>query len=51
MQQTISVFNKGVSDYYLSRVMEDNGLSSYIKENQANGQVEDYLKVRDVLVG
>lgn len=46
-----SVFNKGVSDYHLSRVVEDKGLSSYIKENEANGLVEDYLKVREVLVG
>ena len=49
-----SVFNKGVSDYHLSRVVEDKGLSEYIEDNEANeanGLVEDYLKVRDVSVG
>lgn len=46
-----SVFNKGVSDYHLSRLVEDKGLSDYIEENEANGLVEDYFKVRDVLVG
>ena len=45
-----SVFNKGVSDYHLSRVIEDKGLSEYIDENENNGLVEDYLKVREVLV-
>lgn len=44
-----SVFNRGVSDYHLSRLVEDNGLSDYIEENEANGLIEDYLKVRDVL--
>ena len=46
-----SVFNKGLSDYHLARVMEDKGLSSYIKENESNGLFEDYLEVRDALVG
>ncbi len=31
--------------------MEDKGLSEYIEENEDNGLVEDYLKVREVLVG
>ena len=46
-----SVFNNGLSDYHLSRVVEDKGLSEYIGENEDNGLVEDYLKVREVLVG
>ena len=46
-----SVFNKGVSDYHLSRLVEDKGLSDYIEENEDNGLFEDYLKVSDVLVG
>lgn len=46
-----SVFNKGISDYHLSRLVEDTGLSEYIEENEDNGLFEDYLKVRDVLVG
>ena len=46
-----SVFNNGLSDYYLSGLVEDKRLSEYIEENEANGLVEDYLKVRDVLVG
>ncbi|MBQ8998596.1 MAG: hypothetical protein IJ086_07920 [Clostridium sp.] len=46
-----SVFNRGVSDYHLFRLVEDKGLSEYIEENEANGLFEDYLKVRDVLVG
>ena len=45
-----SVFNKGVSDYHLSRLVEDKGLSDYIEENEANGLFDDYLKVRKVLV-
>ena len=45
-----SVFNKGVSDYNLSRLVEDKGLSDYIEENEANGLFDDYLKVRKVLV-
>ena len=45
-----SVFNKGISDYHLSRLVEDTGLSEYIEENEDNGLFEDYLKVRDVLV-
>ena len=45
-----SVFIRGLSDYHLSRLVEDNGLSEYIGDNEANGLFEDYLKVRDVLV-
>ena len=46
-----SVFNKGVSGYHLSRLVEDKGLSEYIVENEANGLFEDYLRVREVLIG
>ena len=46
-----SVFNRGVSDYHLARLIEDKGLSDYIEENEANGLFDDYFKVRDVLVG
>ena len=46
-----SIFNKGVSDYHLSRLVEDKELSEYIEENEVDGLFEDYLKVRDVLVG
>lgn len=46
-----SVFNKRVSDYHLSRLVEDKELSEYIGGNEDNGLFEDYLKVRDVLVG
>ena len=46
-----SVFNRGVSDYHLARLIEDKGLSDYIEENEDNGLFEDYLKVSDVLVG
>ena len=45
-----SVFNKGVSDYHLSRLVEDKDLSEYIGENEDNGLFEDYLKVREVLI-
>ena len=45
-----SVFNKGVSDYHLSRLVEDKDLSEYIVENEDNGLFEDYLKVREVLI-
>ena len=45
-----SVFNKGLSDYHLSRLVEDKVLVEYIEENEANGVVEDYLKVREVLI-
>ena len=44
-----SVFNKGISDYHLSRLVEDKGLSEYIEDNEGSGLVEDYLKVREVL--
>ena len=46
-----TVFNNGVSDYHLSRLVEDKRLSEYIEENEVNGLFEDYLKVREVLVG
>lgn len=45
-----SVFIRGLSDYHLSRLVDDNGLSEYIWDDEANGLFEDYLKVRDVLV-
>ena len=46
-----SVFNRGLQDYHLDRVVEDKELDQYIGDNEANGLVEDYLKVREVLVG
>lgn len=46
-----NVFNKGVSDYHLSRLVEDKELDQYIEDNEGSGLVEDYLKVREVLVG
>ena len=46
-----SVFNKGLSDYHLSRLVEDKVLVEYIEENEDNGLFEDYFKVRDVLGG
>ena len=46
-----SVFNRGVSDYHLSILVEDKELSDYIEENEDSGLFQDYLRVREILVG
>ena len=44
-----NALKKGISDYHLSRLVEDKGLSIYIRENESKGLLEDYLKVRSIL--
>ena len=34
-----TVFNRVISDYHIARVVENNGVSEYIEENEDNGLV------------